>query len=263
MPERKFMPEPATSYAEQILEVIDLCHGATGHEISILTEISSPTSCLHRLGQRDLIYVTSETKPVATVRAARAACGISPAADFCTSILLTPTSWPCFERTNAGSARPEPAFLTRKDTTTMPIRITGPKSRPGFDKDEHVGHLLVFIHPSWESRTGEFGEYEVARCAYVACVEDYDAYIDVPVSGAALVPRLVDDDDGAVVVGRLVRGVAKAGRSAPWLLEDPTEKELAAAQEFVDEYGSQAKSGAISLDIKAIERDRPQPDEKF
>jgi hypothetical protein len=80
----------------------------------------------------------------------------------------------------------------------------------------------------------------------------------------ALVPRLVDADDGAVVVGRLVRGEAKPGRNAPWLLEDPDEKDLTKAQAFVDQYGSQAKSGAISLDVKAIERDGPQfDDEKF
>lgn len=146
----------------------------------------------------------------------------------------------------------------------MPIRITGPASRPGFNKEEHEKDLLVFIHPASEMMDTAYGESEAARCAYVACLDHFDAYTDVIVFGRALVPRLVDADDGAVVVGRLVRGEAKPGRSAPWLLEDPTEQDLATAQSFMDTYGSQAKTGAISLDLKAIERDRPEPpDETF
>jgi hypothetical protein len=144
----------------------------------------------------------------------------------------------------------------------MPIKITGPASRPGFDKETHEKDLLVFIHPSSEMMDTAYGESEAARCAYVACLDDYEVYIDVVIFGRALVPRLIDADDGAVVVGRLVRGEPKPGRNAPWLLEDPTELDLATAQEFVDRYGAQAKSGAISLDVKAIERDRPAPDDE-
>jgi hypothetical protein len=146
----------------------------------------------------------------------------------------------------------------------MPIKIVGPANRPGFDKDHHEDHLCLFIHPSSEVLDTAFGESEVAKCAYAVCVDEYEAFLDVVIFGKALVPRLVDADDGAVVVGRLVRGEPKPGRNAPWLLEDPSEKDLTTAQAFVDKYGAQAKSGAISLDLKAIERDRPQPeDEQF
>jgi hypothetical protein len=146
----------------------------------------------------------------------------------------------------------------------MSIKITGPANRPGFDKGAHEDHLCLFIHPTSEVMETSFGESEAARCAYAVCLDEYDAFLDVILFGSALVPRLVDADDGAVVVGRLVRGEAKPGRSAPWLLEDPDEKDLAAAQDFMDKYGSQAKSGAISLDVKAIERDRLEPpDETF
>jgi hypothetical protein len=148
----------------------------------------------------------------------------------------------------------------------MPIRLTRPaNNRPSFDKDEHEDHLCLFVHPTPETMSTRYGDCEAARCDYAVDVDTFEAYTDVVLFGAALVPRLVDADDGAVVVGRLVRGVPKAGQSPPWLLEDPTDKDLADGQAFVDMYATQAKSGAISLDLKAIERGRtvPSVDEQF
>jgi hypothetical protein len=48
----------------------------------------------------------------------------------------------------------------------MPIKITGPASRPGFDKEQHEDHLCLFIHPASEMMETSFGESEVAKCAY-------------------------------------------------------------------------------------------------
>jgi hypothetical protein len=148
----------------------------------------------------------------------------------------------------------------------MPIKITGPASRPSFTTAEHQGHLCLFVHPTSGVRTTRHGEGEAARCAYAVCVDEYLPFIDVLVWGNSLVPRLVDADDGAVVVGRLVKGEPKPGMNPPWLLEDPDDEDMATAQSFVDQYASQAKSGAISIDVKAIERDRSvsaAADEKF
>lgn len=47
---------------------------------------------------------------------------------------------------------------------------------------------------------------------------------------------------GRMVLGRLGRGVAKAGQSAPWVLQDPTDADKAKAREYLTR--ETAKAGA-------------------
>ena len=87
---------------------------------------------------------------------------------------------------------------------------------------------------------------------HVVCVDDREVWADLLVFGAALVPRL-DGCDADVVVGRLGQGLAKAGRSAPWTLDDPTDDDL--DRRAVPRAYAALAVGQVVLDVKRS-RDR-------
>jgi hypothetical protein len=133
------------------------------------------------------------------------------------------------------------------------IRVTRPgKSSAGVDKADHEGHLVMAVGAVYDLVETSFGASDAARCGYFGCVDCLDFAADQLIFGRALVPRLTEVEDSDVVVGRLVKGEAKPGRNAPWLLEDPSDDDLAAAEALLEEFGSQSKSGAIALDLKAM-----------
>lgn len=51
-------------------------------------------------------------------------------------------------------------------------------------------------------------------------------------------------DTGQIVLGRLVRGTAKPGQSAPWLLEAPTQDDIAVAHKYEAYVKTQAPAVA-------------------
>lgn len=139
----------------------------------------------------------------------------------------------------------------------MAIKISRPAPRSDWNKNDHEDHHVMFVHPESDMMDTTWGEKEIARCEYAGCLDCFEFTTKYVAFGTVLVPQLVGTDD-PVKTGRLVQGEAKKGQSPPWLLEDPTEEDMAAAQAFIDQYGSQSRSGAISLDLKAIERDKPE-----
>jgi hypothetical protein len=121
----------------------------------------------------------------------------------------------------------------------------------GFDKAAHEEHTLVFVEPVAEAMSTSFGDTTGAKCSYVVCLDDDLVEADVVIFGTALQPAITDSGE-EIVVGHLVKGNAKPGRSAPWLLEDPTDEELARAETFFATRATRLPSGRI-----VIEKDRP------
>lgn len=140
----------------------------------------------------------------------------------------------------------------------MPFKLSRPAAGGGgWDKSMHLEHLHVFVAPTLESGVETaYGTSDAARCQYIACVDDLEHWSDQLVFGAALGPKLTGDPDAEIVVGRLGQGIAKAGRSAPWTLDDPTERDLEAANDFLEKYATRLPSGTIIVDEKALATDR-------
>lgn len=135
----------------------------------------------------------------------------------------------------------------------MSFKISKPGARlSGFSKDEHEDHLLAFVGITLEEAVStSFGESDAAHVESVVCLTHPVVYHDQMIFGTALVPRLteLDDKDADMVLGRLVKGDAKPGRNAPWLLEDPTDEDEARCEEFFEQYASRLKSGRIVVEF--------------
>jgi hypothetical protein len=120
-------------------------------------------------------------------------------------------------------------------------------SADGFSKDDHEDHTLVFVEPAPEDMSTSYGDTTAARCAYVVCLDDDQVYSEVLIFGTALVPALTDPGE-ELVVGHLVKGTARPGRNAPWLLEDPTDNELGRAEAFFTAHARREESGRIVVE---------------
>jgi hypothetical protein len=121
----------------------------------------------------------------------------------------------------------------------------------GFDKVKHTDHLLAFIEPKAEERTTRYGDTVAATVSYVACLDCQTVDHDVDLYGQSLVPALTDSGE-EIVVGRLGLGEAKAGQNAPWLLWDPTDDEVAQAEQFLEQNAVRTPSGRIIVEIAAL-----------
>jgi hypothetical protein len=132
----------------------------------------------------------------------------------------------------------------------MAIKVTNAAPLDRFNKDDHNGHRLIFIGPKIEEGDFGFGETETA-VADVICTDCYKAWEAQRIFGTMIVPRLALSAD-PIIAGMLVQGEAKAGRSAPWLLDDLNADELADVQALVDKVVTQLGSGKIVVDFDAV-----------
>lgn len=142
----------------------------------------------------------------------------------------------------------------------MPFKLSKPSPGGGdrWSKDDHLDHLMVFAGDlSAQDTETSYGDATAAHCDYIVCVDCPQVWSDQLVFGAALVPRLTGDPDATIIVGRLGQGLAKPGKSAPWTLDDPTDADLAKAEQFLESYATYLPSGTLVIDVKAIEADRP------
>jgi hypothetical protein len=130
-----------------------------------------------------------------------------------------------------------------------------------FMKEDHLGHTILFVSPKQEELQTAFGESEAAVCSAVICATCRQGWDDVPVFGSALAPRLFMSLE-SVIVGVLVQGTAKPGRNAPWLLDDPSEEDLALARQIVDEVAVVSKGGKVLVDFDALDKDTKSADDE-
>jgi hypothetical protein len=144
----------------------------------------------------------------------------------------------------------------------MSFKVGKPASREGFSKDAHNGHLLVFT----DARGEEVPKYQgdgtqlTAMCGYVVCVPCGLVLADQRVYGEALAPRIVDAEE-KIVAGVLGQAPAKAGRNPAWILEDPTDDDIVAVQEFLANHASEMPSGRIVIEAPAEQT--PSDDKPF
>ncbi len=119
---------------------------------------------------------------------------------------------------------------------TKPSEATGDFG-PRFDKNEHEGRLVAFVEPEAREVDSQYGTATAASCDFVVVLEGDDAptvYEDQLIFGAVLAPTIYNG--GRVVVGRIGRAAdAKPGRSRAWILNDPTDEELASVQKWADD----------------------------
>ncbi len=127
-------------------------------------------------------------------------------------------------------------------------KVSAPSPGGGFSKEEHVGHLLLFVDPRGEE-TAKFsgeGTQTAARCTHLACVTCGLVLTDLLLYGDALAPRIVDA--GEIVAGRLTVGKARAGRSAPYLLDEADAGDLGQIEAFLDAYAVRMPSGKVIIE---------------
>jgi hypothetical protein len=130
-------------------------------------------------------------------------------------------------------------------------KISAPKPGGGFNKADHVDHLLIFIEPRAEEvpKYASEGTQIAAKTDYTICIDCNLVLTDQLVYGDALAPRIIDA--GEVVAGKLAVGQARAGRSAPYLLEDPTAADLQRVESFLERTAVRMPSGKIVIEAPA------------
>ena len=147
----------------------------------------------------------------------------------------------------------------------MTFTISKPSAGGNWNKGEHIDHRHLFLNSTdfvGEERQGQSGPYLAVPVEYIVCMDCLEVWSIQVVGGAALAPRLAGNPAGAVV-GRLGQGIAKPGRSPAWLLDDPMDADVAAAEEFLGKYATTMPSGSIALDVRAIRADVEPPEEDF
>jgi hypothetical protein len=140
----------------------------------------------------------------------------------------------------------------RESLMGLTVENTPPLKR--FAKEEHENHTaILFISPKVETGDFGFGESESA-VADVICTQCQKGWEEQRIFGTKIVPRL-HDAVGKIRSGILYQGKASPGRSAPWLLEDLNEDELADAQAAIDRFITVLASGKIVVDFDAVNQD--------
>jgi len=108
--------------------------------------------------------------------------------------------------------------------------------------DDLKGSLLLFsVHEQMPEMQTSFGPATPIR-ADVAVLDG--ALKGTAYEDALIFPRVLQGNlrgaIGEMVIGRLGKGQAKAGQSAPWLLEAATEADKAVGERYLAHVGAQA-----------------------
>ena len=109
-------------------------------------------------------------------------------------------------------------------TTTDPFSDPG-KGGDRVPLDELVDTLLAFqVHSVEREIETSFGPSDAVKCDVHALDGDHkgDAWHDTLIFPRVLQSQL-SGKVGGIVLGRLGKGTAKPGQSAPWQLDDPTD----------------------------------------
>lgn len=113
--------------------------------------------------------------------------------------------------------------------------FAAPATAAGIKWEDHKGELVLFtVHSHETGITTAFGSSDAVRADVVFLDgagkgETYnDALVFPKVLQSQLRPNV-----GKKVLGRLGQGVAKAGQSAPWKLDDPTDADKTTARQYV------------------------------
>ncbi len=128
-------------------------------------------------------------------------------------------------------------------TNTQTDPFTAPAA--GGDRlplDELLGALLLFTVDSVEKDIDTaFGTTDAVRCTVAALDETHkgDTWADTLIFPRVLQSQLRGAAGGGMVLGRLGKGEAKKGQSAPWTLADPTDADKDIARKYLAYVASQ------------------------
>ena len=117
------------------------------------------------------------------------------------------------------------------DDFETPAASNGDEFKPA----AHKGALLLIdVTEHCAEIVTEFGPSRPIRCNVAVLDGEHkgDVANDTLLFGVALVNSL-KGSVGKKVLGRLGQGVAKPGRSAPWILTDPTDDDKAVARKYL------------------------------
>ncbi len=117
---------------------------------------------------------------------------------------------------------------------------TDPFSSPaeGGDRlplDDVEGSLLLFtVHGVEKDIQTQYGTSDAVKCDVAALDGDHKAETW---DGALIFPRVLQSQlsprVGGMVLGRLGKGTAKPGQSAPWTLADPTDDDRETGRKYL------------------------------
>jgi hypothetical protein len=132
----------------------------------------------------------------------------------------------------------------------MPIQVSQPAALNRFIKDDHENHKIIVVNPTLATEDTQFGPAQVCR-GDVICADCLKAWEGETVFGSVVAPRLGGTGQ-PVTAGILYKGKAKAGREAPWLINDLEDFELADVQALVNRVVTQLSSGKLVVDFDAF-----------
>lgn len=126
-----------------------------------------------------------------------------------------------------------------------------PGSTAGIDLDALNGHLLL-ITPTVQEKdiTTAFGPTDAIRADVVALAEGPHQAEEFP--DVLIFPRVLQSQlrsyvgTGRAALGRLGKGVAKPGQSAPWQLAPSTDSDKATARQYLAGQPVGATTGAAA-----------------
>lgn len=124
-----------------------------------------------------------------------------------------------------------------------------PDTSDFFTIKDHVGDLVIIaVNEFTPDFVTAMGVRDTIK-AEIAIVDGNEAdtrYAEALLFGSRVVPQL-RGKIGAVVLGRIARGTAKPGQSAPYLIEKPTQHDKELATKWVKVNGEvNAKAPAIT-----------------
>ena len=123
----------------------------------------------------------------------------------------------------------------------MTSRFSNPGSATttaGFTVKDNDGSLIIAQAPiGRETVTTQHGEAEVAIVSKLHNVDTGEVFDDAWFFGKVMVPQLTTGADGDIL-GRIGKGEAQPGKSAPWTLEDPTDDDVLQAEAYMDALNS-------------------------
>lgn len=121
-----------------------------------------------------------------------------------------------------------------------------------FKNADHVGDLVAFISPERKQISTSYGESDATVCRYAVVIDSprSDTIGDV-YDEAIIFGNLGRDAYGGgqakVVLGRIAMGTAKAGQSAPYILNPADEAEKAKAAAWLDSNAAINAAGEVVI----------------
>jgi hypothetical protein len=122
----------------------------------------------------------------------------------------------------------------------VPISRPNPPGSASFRLGDHVGDLLLIVPGTYHEAVATRNGVKPALDVEVVVLTDGQGppadpptRVKARIFGAVVIQQLLGRE-GEFVLGRLELGEAKAGRSAPYILKDPTELDEAIADEYLE-----------------------------